>query len=143
MNVATAPLKKYIPLIAAMALIMLFIYSGITKFLDFDKFTQEMSLSPFFSKSLIPYIAFSVLAMECIISGLFVFERTRDYAFILSITLLTLFTTYIHLLLKAEFIPCSCGGILNNMDWNTHIIFNVAFILLATLGYIFNYDKKL
>lgn len=142
MKLEIMPIKHSITLIAAMALIILFIYSGTTKFLAFDKFTQEMSLSPFFNKSLVPYTAFTVLTVELIIAGLFLLDKTRDFAFLMSITLLTVFTTYIHLLLNSEFMPCSCGGILNQMDWGTHIIFNVAFILLATLGYIFNYDKK-
>jgi len=28
-------------------------------------------------------------------------------------------------------LPCSCGGVLQQMTWNQHLIFNVVFTLLA------------
>jgi len=35
-----------------------------------------------------------------------------------------------------EFTPCSCGGILSDMNWNQHLIFNIVFTMIALTGLI-------
>jgi hypothetical protein len=52
---------------------------------------------------------------------------------------MTLFTIYIFILTHySEYVPCSCGGVLQKMSWNQHQIFNMVFTGLALLG-IFSY----
>ena len=31
-------------------------------------------------------------------------------------------------------IPCSCGGVLEKMSWNEHLIFNIAFVVLGLVA---------
>jgi hypothetical protein len=39
---------------------------------------------------------------------------------------------YIYLILEySEFVPCSCGGILENMGWKSHLIFNGICVIIA------------
>src|SRR5690606_7657944 len=46
-----------------------------------------------------------------------------------------MFTAYIVIILNfTEFIPCSCGGVLEDLGWTEHLIFNIVFILLAAVG---------
>lgn len=66
------------------------------------------------------------------ICALLIFERTRTIGLYFSFTIMVLFTAYIYIILHySEFVPCSCGGILERMDWNTHLIFNIGAVLLA------------
>src|SRR5690606_12191987 len=34
----------------------------------------------------------------------------------------------------SDFIPCSCGGVLEKMGWTEHLVFNISFIVLAFVG---------
>jgi len=50
------------------------------------------------------------------------------YAFVL----MTVFTLYIaYMLLFTPKLPCSCGGVLQQMTWKQHLLFNIGFTLLA------------
>jgi hypothetical protein len=51
-----------------------------------------------------------------------------------------MFTTYIYIILNfSVFIPCSCGGVLEELSWTQHLIFNICFISIAIFGVlIFN-----
>ncbi len=42
----------------------------------------------------------------------------------------------------SEFIPCSCGGILEKMDWKTHLIFNIATVIVAAFTIVLSPDPK-
>src|SRR5690606_10893575 len=45
------------------------------------------------------------------------------------------FTVYIYLILNySDFVPCSCGGILEKLGWTEHLIFNAAAVLLSIVG---------
>lgn len=46
-----------------------------------------------------------------------------------------MFTAYIIVILNySSFVPCSCGGILEEMGWKEHLIFNIAFTILAAIA---------
>jgi len=38
-------------------------------------------------------------------------------------------------------IPCSCGGIIAKLSWGQHLVFNLIFLGLALIGFMF-FDKK-
>ncbi|WP_417857511.1 MauE/DoxX family redox-associated membrane protein, partial [Xanthomarina gelatinilytica] len=61
-----------------------------------------------------------------------VFERFRIPALFAAFALMVMFTAYIVIILNfSDFIPCSCGGVLEKLSWTQHLIFNIAFIILA------------
>jgi uncharacterized membrane protein (DUF485 family) len=70
---------------------------------------------------------------ELLLATLLTFEKTRYPGFILSAILMSLFTGYIALAVFHVFpkVPCSCGGILQHMDWTTHLYFNLFFLTLS------------
>jgi hypothetical protein len=35
----------------------------------------------------------------------------------------------------SPYLPCSCGGILETMNWKEHLVFNLVFVCLAALGF--------
>jgi uncharacterized membrane protein YphA (DoxX/SURF4 family) len=115
-------------------LVFLFIYTGMSKLLDYQVFRRQLGQSPFITL----YASVIVWALplgEIIIAGLLIYPGTRLVGFYLSFFLLSLFTFYLIAMLRLSyFIPCSCGGVLQNLSWNTHIIFNIVFVILSTFG---------
>ncbi|MCZ8215325.1 MAG: hypothetical protein O9262_03755, partial [Cyclobacteriaceae bacterium] len=60
----------------------------------------------------------------------------RKAGLLMSVVLMTLFTLYIVIMLMFfERIPCSCGGVLQRMNWHEHLIFNIVFTLISITGY--------
>src|SRR5690606_14703009 len=56
---------------------------------------------------------------------------------------MVMFTAYIFIILNfSDFVPCSCGGVLEKMSWTQHLIFNVVFIILAGVAVFFSLQEK-
>lgn len=131
-----AAIKNYLPTIISYLLILLFVYAAVSKMLDFQNFQAELGQSPLLS-AFTGYISYAVLIAEIIISILLSFSKSRVVGLYAAFTLMVMFTAYIVVILNySSFIPCSCGGILEKMDWKDHLIFNIAFCLLPALGII-------
>ena len=130
-------------------LILLFVYTAVSKLLDFPIFRVQLSKSPFIN----PYanaVAWTLPAGEILVALALTFKRTRLLGLYASLFLMTMFTAYIYTMLHySYYIPCSCGGILSKMGWNEHLWFNAGFVLLSIIGIIlqkkqsFVYSKKL
>lgn len=125
----------------ALLYILLFTYASISKILDFENFQVQLGQSPLLS-AFANFIAFAVIAVELIICCLLIFQRTRIIGLFASYCLMMMFTAYIYIILNySSFVPCSCGGILEKLSWNQHIIFNITFIILAVISIILNKVK--
>ena len=126
--------KNTITEVISSLLIILFIYTALSKLSAYDNFTAQLSKSPFittYSNS----IAWSIPAVEILISLLLVIKRTRLLGLYASFFLMSLFTAYLIIMLNFSYhIPCSCGGVLQYLSWNEHIVFNSFFILIAGAG---------
>jgi len=117
--------------LVSLLLICLFIYSAIAKLADFEKFVsqikQSMLIRPFAIN-----IAIGIPILEIGIVALLFFDSTRIWGLYLSYSLMILFTCYIITITQfSEVVPCSCGGVLENMSWSAHMYFNLAFVLLS------------
>lgn len=123
-------------------LIILFMYAGLSKFLDYNTFQQQLGLSPLITKQYTSLVAVFVPFTEILIAIFLLTNKYRKIAFYLSLFILTIFTTYIFMLLDNDFVPCSCGGILGTINWNTHIWFNIFFILVSIIGILKTTDAK-
>lgn len=116
--------------------ILLFCYASISKIMDFENFQIQIAQSPLLS-AFSNIISYGILILELTVSVLLIAERTRTIGLSSSFALMIAFTVYIYLILNySEFIPCSCGGILEKMDWRTHLIFNIITALLAAIAFI-------
>ncbi|WP_316817989.1 MauE/DoxX family redox-associated membrane protein [Pedobacter nyackensis] len=119
---------------------LLFLYAATNKLLDFQKFKMELGQSPLLT-DYATAIAWLVPSVEILLSVLLYFKRTQLIGLYASFSLMLMFTIYIIIILNfAERIPCSCGGILDQMGWTEHLIFNLSFVLLAVAG-IFLHGK--
>jgi len=111
--------------------ILLFVYAGLSKLLDFENFSIQLAQSPMLS-IYAGWLGWAVPITELLIVVLLVFPRTRLLGLAGAFTLMVMFTTYIFIILNyASYLPCSCGGVLEKLGWREHLIFNLVFIFLA------------
>jgi hypothetical protein len=123
--------KTYWVDIISSLFILLFIYTAFNKFMGFERFRSVLHGSPLI-KSQSDLVAWLIPSVEIIISALLFFPRSRRIGLLASLILMIIFTSYItYMLIFSNHIPCSCGGVIEKMTWNQHLIFNICFILLA------------
>lgn len=108
--------------------IVLFLYTGIAKIQDFTLFKGQLAENPLLASSskaiaiLLPLIEFIIVVMLAI-------PRWRLKGLQITFGLMVLFTGYIALLLAtSDHLPCSCGGIIEQLSWKQHLLFNGIFI---------------
>jgi len=134
--------RKLLSDILSALLVFLFIYTGISKLLDYHTFRRQLGQSPFITLYA-PVIVWALPLGEIIIAGLLLYTRTRLMGFYLSFFLLSLFTFYLVAMLRLSyFIPCSCGGVLQHLSWNAHIVFNIVFVILSTIGVLLHAKQQ-
>lgn len=129
-------MKKEIKLKTICALIAaLFFYAALSKLMDYDKSALEMR-NQIFPATIADILTWLVPTIEITLTFLLLFPKTRNVALWTSLALLSVFTFYIAIVMTGIFgrTPCSCGGILKNMGYGTHLIFNLFFVSLALLG---------
>ena len=114
--------------------ISLFVYAAVSKFLDFENFQVQLGQSPLLS-AYAEWVVYSIPIVEIFISILLLIPKYRYFGLLFAFGLMVMFSVYIVIILNySSFIPCSCGGILSQMSWTEHLIFNISFILLALLA---------
>lgn len=129
--------ERFIEIIAAMY-ILLFIYAGVSKLLDIELFRVQISQSPLLT-DMAGLLSWAVPGLEVVIAMSLVFEKTRLAGFYASLFLMVAFTGYIVLASRfSDFVPCSCGGVIQQMSWNEHLVFNLFFVAIAVVGILLN-----
>lgn len=122
--------------------ILLFIYAALNKLIDYQKFVIQVGQSPLltgFGNS-IPWM---VIVLEILTAVTLMIPAFRLIGFFAAFSLMTMFTTYIIVVLNfSPYLPCSCGGVLERLGWTEHLIFNVAFLLLALTGIILQLEER-
>lgn len=120
--------------IVSLLYIVLFVYAAVSKLLDFQTFKVQLGQSPLLS-AYANWVAYSIPSIELIIAILLITIRFRYIALLASFGLMVMFSVYITIILNySSFIPCSCGGILSQMNWKDHLIFNIIFMLIALIA---------
>lgn len=113
---------------------VLFLYTGITKLTEYEIFRENVAESPILAPIATP-IAWGLPWMEFAITMMILIPRWRLKGLYATLILMVAFTAYIIcILLFDKNLPCSCGGIIEQLSWTQHLVFNIAFILLAILG---------
>jgi hypothetical protein len=115
-------------------IIALFVYTATSKLLDYYNFHFGLTESPFIA----PFaniLTWAIPASELIIALMLVIPALRVTGLYASGILMSLFTVYIAaMLLSGSDIPCSCGGVMEELSWGAHIVFNSAFVILSMSG---------
>lgn len=124
--------------------ILLFCYAAISKILDFENFQVQIGQSPLLT-AYAGAISYGVIVIEFIIVAMLTIPLTRISGLYASTALMSAFTIYIFLILNySEFVPCSCGGILEKMNWTEHLIFNVTCVVIGIVAiYLENIIRNL
>lgn len=117
-------------------LIFLFMYTAISKILDYQNFRLQLGKSPFITRYA-AVIAWLLPTIEIVVGLALALKRFRLIGLYLSLFLMTSFTAYIYVMLNySYYIPCSCGGVLAMMNWDQHLWFNIFFVIISTVGII-------
>ena len=118
-------------------LIVLFTYTAVSKWIDFDRFLKDLTNQPI-PQGAIPFLAWVLTLSEFVLVILILREPTRKFGFAGAIFFMSLFTGYTGLVLLKIFnrIPCSCGGVIRELTWPQHLLFNVVFTGVAITGYV-------
>ena len=128
--------------IISSVLLLLFLYTAISKIADNANFKNVLSQSPFL-KPLAGAIAWALPATEIIIAVLLFIPAARMKGLYACFFLLLMFTIYlIYMVLMTPHLPCNCGGALKNLSWRQHIFFNLFFVLLSLAGILLNRKNK-
>jgi uncharacterized membrane protein YphA (DoxX/SURF4 family) len=130
--------KKTAVEIISLLFIFLFTYAAFSKFHDFGKFSTQLGQSPLLTNIAAP-VSWFIPAFELVIAAALAIPKYRLLALYVSFTLMSLFTFYIIAITRfSDYVPCSCGGILQQMTWDQHLIFNIGFVLLAATAVLLN-----
>jgi putative oxidoreductase len=124
-------------------LILLFVYTAMSKLLDFEQFKSQM-YNQTLPHEMATALIWTLPEIEILTTMLLLFERTRSLGFYLSGILMVLFTGYIGLVLLNYFgrVPCACGGVIKALGWKMHLMFNLFFLLLTGLGIFIDYRER-
>ncbi|SEJ13718.1 Methylamine utilisation protein MauE [Myroides marinus] len=135
-------MKAKFSLIVQYFFVLLFVYAAISKLITFDTFQVQLTQSPLLS-AYASIIAYLVIIVELVIALLLTLKQTKTVGLYLSYGLMVAFTIYIYLILNySDFIPCSCGGILEKMGWREHLWFNIIVCILGLLAIYFQENDK-
>jgi putative oxidoreductase len=129
--------RKLVIEILSSLLILLFVYASVSKWLDFKTFIGQMDNQPF-PNWMTPALVWIIPITEVLIAVLLMFGKTQLLGFRASFVLMMLFTIYTVLVLAKVFgrIPCSCGGVIEKLSWNQHLVFNLFYVGVALTGIV-------
>jgi hypothetical protein len=114
--------------------ILLFLYTGLSKLNELTAFQVVLSKSPLLATSSI-VLSWLLPIIEIATSVLLFFPATKKYGLVTSMILMIVFTLYIsYMLLFPPNLPCLCGGVLKQLNWSQHLVFNIFFLLLSFLA---------
>jgi hypothetical protein len=137
-------MKKNIALeIICFLLILLFVYTAVSKFINFDNFSKYVITQTPLLRPIARFMAIAIPATELIASCLLLIPRFRIIGLYISFTLMAAFTGYVVYALYFAFkTPCACGGIIREMSWRQHLILNSAFTIAAFIAIRLHKNSK-
>ena len=123
-----------IPDIISGIVLLLFLYTSLSKLKDYELFKNVLTVSPLL-KPVAGIIAWLLPVTEIVIVVLLFVPRMRSKGLYASFILISIFTIYlVYMVLFTPHLPCNCGGVLKSLTWPQHIFFNLFFILLSLTG---------
>lgn len=138
------PVKKTIAIDIISALfILLFVYTATSKLFEHNTFKAILSASPLIA-SKANILSWLLPILELFTAALLLIPSFRKFGFLTSFILMLLFTGYVaYMILFAKDLPCSCGGVISQMTWSQHLVFNIFFTALAFVSWRLTIRNKL
>jgi len=124
------------------AIIALFTYAAFSKLFNLTAFVKGMQSQPL-PVWLIQLSLFMLPVNELAIPILVMLHKTRKTGLYLSFILFLLFTIYSIAILLHQFnhIPCSCGGLIQELSWKQHLFLNIAGMALTITAITIHKNK--
>ena len=124
-------MKKWFLIIIVSPLIILWIYTGGSKLLDFPMFAHQLEMQNL-PQWLTDGLKSTIPAAEIITALLLCSGSTLRYGLMISTLMILVFTIYTIMVLIGFFpkAPCSCGGIISTLSWKDHLTFNLFFLAI-------------
>lgn len=115
-------------------LMVFWLYVALDKLWDLPGFHRALLRQPF-PDWWADILYWALPLAELGISLLFVFSNKR-YVYLLSTTLMLVFTTYIGLGVAGLYAerPCGCASVFSGLSWGKHLVVNLALVGLSILG---------
>ncbi|TDW96932.1 MauE/DoxX family redox-associated membrane protein [Dinghuibacter silviterrae] len=122
--------------------VVLFLYAALSKLKAYDTFVFQLNRSPFVSRYA-GWTAWSLPLGEILVALVLLIPSIRLLGLFASLFLMSLFTAYIFVMTHySYYIPCSCGGVLNQMSWGVHFYFNIGCMALAVAGIFLSGSRR-
>lgn len=135
--------ENYIISLTSYLLVFLFTYTACSKLMDHAAFLTSILQSPII-RNYAKLISWLIPALELLIVVLLLTNKYRIMGLWASLFLMSVFTIYIaYMILYIPHLPCSCGGVLKELSWQKHLLFNGIFIILIIISLLINYRHKL
>lgn len=133
---------KFIEILSAL-LILLWVYTALSKLSNVEEFRSQLA-NQVFPVEVTKILFYLIPISELIAATLLFYKNTWTLGFLFSSLLMICFTIYVSLILLGIFhrVPCSCGGVLKLLGWKSHLVFNLFFTAIATIGFIFTLKER-
>lgn len=126
--------KQIVIEIISYAFILLFAYTALSKLFMYPISLHDLERSPVISPLALP-LSILLPALELTICGLLMFDKTRMMGLYASLILMVVFTLYVAFIITiVKKTPCSCGGLIRDLTWRQHLVFNIVFTMLAGIA---------
>lgn len=124
-------------------LTILFSYTAVSKIITLQVFNSQLAMQPFPAWSIWP-LTLLIPVSELAATALLLIKSTRLCGLYASATLMAGFTAYMGLVVAGFFskTPCSCGGVLQQMGFEAHLLFNLFFLTIALIGIYIIHQMK-
>lgn len=127
--------------IVAAIFVFLFLYTALHKFQNLLRFEESLNESPVI-RNIAPILSWAVPSLEFALVILLIWPRTRMAGLTGSTSLMFLFSLYVAYMIHfVDYLPCSCGGIISDLNWRQHLMVNSALTVLGIISIVIR--KKL
>jgi len=126
--------KERMVLVIRLLAIFLFSYTAYAKLVDHERFFNGLANVQLI-RGMADYIAWLVPLAEIVVAVLLLLPATARWGLYAFAGLLVLFSGYIiSALMWEKTLPCHCGGVIEEMSWTQHLLFNLFFIGLGAIA---------
>ncbi|TVP50554.1 MAG: hypothetical protein EA341_07260 [Mongoliibacter sp.] len=121
--------------VISLMLSLLFAYTAIAKLYDWHGTIGSLQ-NQVFPELFADLLLYGLPPLELGTALLLITEKYRRVGLWIALVLMIAFTLYIGVVMTGIFgrIPCSCGGVINSLSWEEHLVFNLIFLGLAVIG---------
>jgi len=127
--------KTWLQVIGLM-IVFLFVYTALSKLLSYRIYYYDLQRSPELGRFATP-ISIIIPGLELIAAALILFplRKRPRLGYWIATGLMTAFTLYVAYVIKfADEQPCTCGGIIRQLTWPQHLVFNIVFTALCIIA---------